>query len=83
MASIGLRQHVIKVGDSPFAHNFLVLYDDHGNVVSELHGLAYDPVSQQYVPRGRSRHYLKTREYSGKQHVSRRRTGKSSAESAR
>ena len=38
--AIALRQHMLKVGDSPFAHNYLVFYDDDGNVVSEFHGLA-------------------------------------------
>lgn len=49
MASIGLRQRLLTVGDSPFAHNYLVLYDDHGNVVGELHGLAADPVTGKAV----------------------------------
>jgi hypothetical protein len=66
MSSIALRQHILYVGHSPFAHNFLVLYDDQGNVVSELHGLAYDPVSRKFVPRGRSEHNLRAREYFGK-----------------
>jgi hypothetical protein len=43
MPSIALRQY--KIGSLPFAHNFLVLYDDQGKVVAELHGLPADPIS--------------------------------------
>ena len=45
MSSLALRQYRIRVphsGEVPFAHNYLVRYDDDGNVASELHGLAYD-----------------------------------------
>lgn len=60
MASIALRQHILKVGDykSPFAHNFLVLYDDDGNVVQELHGRARNPVTRELEYLGRSSDYL-------------------------
>ena len=43
MSSIALRQHVFNVGHSPFAHNYLVFYDDDGNIVGQFHGLAQDP----------------------------------------
>jgi len=43
MPSIALRQY--KIGSLPFAHNFLVLYDDQGKVVAELHGHPADPTS--------------------------------------
>src|ERR1700730_10695779 len=45
MPSIALRQYTFNVGPLPFAHNFLVLYDDQGNVVAELHGKPADPAS--------------------------------------
>jgi hypothetical protein len=59
MSSIAVRQHVFKVGESPFAHNFLVLYDDNGNVVSELHGFATDPNTGVRKSVGRSSDYLR------------------------
>src|SRR5258708_35696754 len=65
MSSIALRQHQIKdtpIGEIPFAHNYLVRYDDDGNMVSELHGLAYDPVKDEYVSVGRSSDYLRFQE---------------------
>jgi hypothetical protein len=43
MPSIALRQYKFDVGPFPFAHNFLVLYDDQGNVLEELHGQPADP----------------------------------------
>jgi hypothetical protein len=43
MPSIALRQYTFKVGPLPFAHNFLVLYDDQGNVLEQLHGQPADP----------------------------------------
>jgi hypothetical protein len=54
MPSIALRQY--KIGSLPFAHNFLVLYDDQGKVVAELHGLPADPISGRELkkPIGRS-----------------------------
>jgi hypothetical protein len=45
MPSIALRQHTFNVGPLKFAHNFLVLYDDQGNVVDELHGKPADPAT--------------------------------------
>jgi hypothetical protein len=45
MPSIALRQYTFKVGPLPFAHNFLVLYDDQGNVLAELHGKPADPTT--------------------------------------
>ncbi len=58
MSSIVARQHRIRVGQSPFAHNFLVLLDDDGNRVSELHGL---PVNAKgaVLDKGRSSENLK------------------------
>lgn len=68
MSSIALRQHTFNVGPFAFSHNFLVLYDDRGNVVSELHGLPADPATGQETGDlvGRSRHNLRAFEYSGK-----------------
>jgi hypothetical protein len=43
MSSIALRQYTFGVGPFTFAHNFLVLYDNQGNVVAELHGKPADP----------------------------------------
>ena len=43
MSSIALRQYKFNVGPFDYAHNFLVLYDDQGNVVEELHGQPADP----------------------------------------
>ena len=54
MSSIALRQHVFTVGHSPFAHNYLVFYDDDGNIVGQFHGLAQDPNSEQFKDLGRS-----------------------------
>ena len=67
MSSIALRQHILKVGDSPFAHNYLVFYDDDGNVAGEFHGLATDPVTNEFVPIGRSSHNLQARRFDGKE----------------
>ena len=39
-------------------HDFYVLRDPEGNVIAELHGLAYDPVTEQYQKRGRARDFL-------------------------
>src|SRR5215216_2568881 len=58
MASIALRQHVFNVGHSPFAHNYLVFYDDNGNIVGQFHGLAQDPKSGDFTGFGRSSDYL-------------------------
>ena len=62
MSSIVARQHRIHVGQSPFAHNFLVLLDDDGNRVSELHGL---PVSAEgeVLDKGSSSEWLRAFEY--------------------
>ena len=72
MSSIALRQFQIKdtpFGEIPFAHNYLVRYDDDGNVVSEMHGLAWDPKKEAYVAIGRSSDYLRTREFSGEERL--------------
>jgi hypothetical protein len=68
MPSIAVRQHVFNVGPLPFSHNFLVLHDDDGNVLAELHELAADPLSGEAYegPIGRSRHNLRTFQYEGK-----------------
>ena len=66
MSSIALRQYILKVGHSPFAHNYLVFYDDDGNVVGEFHGLARDPKTDQFVGVGRSSHDLRAVPYDGK-----------------
>jgi hypothetical protein len=59
MASIALRQHVFNVGHSPFAHNYLVFYDDDGNIVGQFHGLAQDPNdANKFNAVGRSSDYL-------------------------
>jgi hypothetical protein len=67
MSSIALSQRRLDVGHSPFAHNYLVLYDDQGNVVGELHGLAADPANGEERLLGRSRHNLRAFEYAYKQ----------------
>jgi hypothetical protein len=59
MSSIAVRQHTFPVGPLTFAHNFLVRYDDEGNVVAELHGLASDPKTAEIQPIGRSSDYLR------------------------
>jgi hypothetical protein len=66
VSSIVLKQHVFKVGHSPFAHNFLVLHDDDGNVVSEIHGLAVDPATGTPQMVGRSNHNLRVDELQAK-----------------
>lgn len=66
MSSIALRQHVFKVGNSPFAHNYLVFHDDDGNVVGEFHGLAQNPETNDYTDFGRSSDYLRAVPYEGK-----------------
>ena len=66
MSSIALRQHTINAGPFTFAHNFLVLCDDQGQVVAELHGLASDPASGDPLPVGRSSDYLRAYEFAGK-----------------
>lgn len=58
MSSIALRQHVFTVGHSPFAHNYLVFYDDDGNIVGQIHGLAQDPKTDDFKDVGRSSDYL-------------------------
>ena len=58
MSSIALRQYVFKVGNSPFAHNYLVFYDDDGNIVGQYHGLPWDPNAQEFKTVGRSSDYL-------------------------
>jgi hypothetical protein len=45
MSSIALRQYTFSVGPFTFAHNFLVLYDNQGNVVAELHGKPAGPAT--------------------------------------
>lgn len=68
MSSIRLRQFHIKetpIGETPFAHNYLTLYDDNGNLVSEMHGLAFDPKEKRYVPVGSPSDYLRFQEYPG------------------
>lgn len=67
MSSIALRQHVFTVGHSPFAHNYLVFYDDDGNVVGEFHGLAQNPQTGDYTDFGRSSDHLRAVPYDGKQ----------------
>ena len=47
MPSIAQRQYKIGVGPFSFAHNFLVLYDDQGNVVEEINGQPADPSSME------------------------------------
>jgi hypothetical protein len=72
MSSLVLRQYQIKdspFGEIPFAHNYLVRYDDNGNVVSEMHGLAYDPVEDQYKAVGRSSDYIRSREFGEKSYL--------------
>ncbi|MBV8187761.1 MAG: hypothetical protein JO339_11020, partial [Alphaproteobacteria bacterium] len=60
MASIALRQYPIdKIPIKLSAHNYLVLYDNQGNLVAELHGLAQDPVTGGYKEFGRSSDYLR------------------------
>lgn len=66
MPSVAQRQYTFGVGPFKFAHNFLVLYDDQGNVVAELHGLAKDPVTGEFRPRGRSSDNLHVIERVGK-----------------
>ena len=58
MSSIVARQHRIHVGQSPFAHNFLVLLDDDGNRVSELHGLPVN-AEGEVLDKGRSSEWLR------------------------
>jgi hypothetical protein len=65
MSSIAVRQHVFNVGHSPFAHNYLVFYDDAGNVVGEFHGLAQDPKGN-FTDFGRSSDTLRAVPYDGK-----------------
>lgn len=57
MSSIALRQYILKVGHGPFAHNYLVFYDDDGNIVGQVHGLAKGP-DGEYKAVGRSSDYL-------------------------
>lgn len=57
MSSIALRQNILHVGDSSFAHNYLVLYDDDGNIAGQFHGLAQDP-GGDFKDVGRSSDYL-------------------------
>lgn len=47
MPSIAQRQYTINVGPFRFAHNFLVLYDDQGNVIEEINGQPADPETMQ------------------------------------
>ena len=53
MSSIVARQHRLYVGQSPFAHNFLVLLDDDGNRIAELHGLPVN-AKGEVLDKGRS-----------------------------
>jgi hypothetical protein len=64
MSSLALRQY--RIHKSPFAHNYLVLYDDDGKLVKEMHGLAYDPVNERYVGKGRSSDYLRAQDTKGR-----------------
>jgi hypothetical protein len=57
MSSIALRQYVLKVGHSPFGHNYLVFYDDDGNIVGQIHGLA-EGQDGKFKDIGRSSDYL-------------------------
>jgi hypothetical protein len=57
VSSIALRQYVFNVGHSPFAHNYLVFYDDDGNIAGQFHGLAQDPTGS-FKLLGRSSDYL-------------------------
>jgi hypothetical protein len=68
MSSIALRQHTFDVGPLSFAHNYLVLYDDQGNVVAELHGKPADPATGAELDKaiGRSTDNLGAFERSGK-----------------
>lgn len=65
MALIVVKQHRFHIRHSPFAHNYLVLYDDDGNFVAELHGLPADAASGEATkePIGRSWHNLRGFEY--------------------
>lgn len=69
MASIAVRPRKFHVGNSPFAHNYLVHYDDDGNFVAEMDGWAADARSGEETedPVGRSRHNLRGYEYPYKQ----------------
>lgn len=58
MSSIASRQYVFNVGHSPFAHNYLIFYDDDGNIVGQFHGLATDPIDGTAKRLGRSSDYL-------------------------
>lgn len=64
MTSIVARQHRFHVGKSPFAHNFLVLLDDDGNQLTELHGLPKDVLGQP-LDKGRSSENLGVFEFTG------------------
>jgi hypothetical protein len=68
MSSIALRQYTFGVGPLTFAHNFLVLYDNQGNVVAELHGKPADPATGDELekPIGRSSDNLGAFETGGK-----------------
>jgi len=58
VSSIALRQHVFTVGNSPIAHNYLVFYDDDGNIVGQFHGLGQDLKTREFKGVGRSSDYL-------------------------
>ena len=68
MPSIAVRQYAFGVGPVPFAHNFLVLYDDQGNVLSEFHGNPADPATRKELDKyiGRSSDNLGAFEKSGR-----------------
>jgi len=68
MPSIAVRQYTFEVGPLPFAHNFLVLYDDQGNVLSEFHGNPADPATRKELDKyiGRSSDNLGAFEKSGR-----------------
>ena len=67
MSSIVARQHRLYVGQSPFAHNFLALHDDDGNLVEEFHGEPVDAESN-VLPKGRSSESLRFNKYPEPRH---------------
>src|SRR5258708_38541606 len=71
MPSIAIIQYAFGDGTVPFAHNFLVLYDDQGNVLSEFHGNPADPATRKELDKyiGRSSDNLGAFEKSGRSRV--------------
>lgn len=49
MYSIAVRQYTFNVGPFTFAHDYLVLLDDQGNVVGQFHGQPTDPSTGQPI----------------------------------